>query len=443
MIAGLLLLSLAGLVLGLGAFQIQPLLNETINDEWVWLSLPEDQRISSVFFYTEFSENKCPAFNYRVDPNSGHPWAIKEHLNDTLRVAVIVETNENETISGTFKILASDGGTRDSGRVVPVRKYSIGQRLPWDCETLNRTQTYCVPTSSQINDQPCACGGRMIFREEFENESWKNKWKHLQQSQLLIPDYEGVAFVQDRHNSYVKDNALHLHVTRSNYSTERPFYLPNCTKDNVMRNKLYCGHSEFNQNFKQFFPPYNSASIKSDSTFKYCRIDIVAKLPIGDWLFPVLSLKSKSGHSIRIAIVRGNEQLMDSSGNEIGGTMLFAGASKHEAEQHISVGKHFGEDFHTYTAIWKENIIIFKVDGRTYAEITDKDILEDLSESMCHIELAVTVGGEDNFPDSRVLSDQKPFLNKKLGGIPKLIHWKHPKLVIRSVRVYSITDNEQ
>ncbi|XP_017135829.1 gram-negative bacteria-binding protein 2 [Drosophila miranda] len=442
---GLLLLSLAVLVLGSGAFQIQPMVNDTKNDEWVWVSLPDDQNICSVFFYTEHCENEDPAFNYRVDPNVGHPWAVKEYLNDTLRVSVVVETYQCEIISESFKITPR-GGTRNSG-LKPVRKYTIGTRRPSDCEALKHPQRFCIPTDSVFNGQACECGGRMIFSETFENESWRNNWQHMEHSQLPNPYYESVAFVHNGINSYVKDSALHLRVTPSKYSRANPFYLKNCTWST--KEKVYCGYSKYKIQSKKYWPPFNSASINSMSDFTYCRIEIEAKLPIGDWLFPVLSLKSKiNSASIRIAIVRGNKQLKDIAGNEIGGKSLFGGAivdmNRHEAMRHVSVGKHFGEDFHTYSAIWKKNIIIFKVDGRPYAEITDTDILNELSEGKCHIQLGLTVGGEYNFPDSRIFPDQKPFRNNINGGIRNLyLHNFDSELVIRSLRVYSITDYEQ
>ncbi|BFF97892.1 gram-negative bacteria-binding protein 2-like [Drosophila madeirensis] len=130
---GLLLLSLAVCcVLGLRDFQIRPQLNYT-NNEWVWFSLPEDQRIRSVFFSTVYGASKDPAFSYRVDPNSGHPWAIKECLNDTLQVSFIVETHQKEIFSGTFKISASEGGTKDTCR---VKRVKTTPPRAWNCETL-------------------------------------------------------------------------------------------------------------------------------------------------------------------------------------------------------------------------------------------------------------------------------------------------------------------
>lgn len=43
-------------------------------------------------------------------------------------------------------------------------------------------------------------------------------------------------------------------------------------------------------------------------------------------------------------------------------------------------GHHFGNDFHNYTMIWRQDRIIFKVDGITYNTITDEDILKEFSE---------------------------------------------------------------
>lgn len=77
---------------------------------------------------------------------------------------------------------------------------------------------------------------------------------------------------------------------------------------------------------------------------------------------------------IRIAFVRGNEELIDSDGTDLSGKVLYAGlvsdTEKYKFDFHQkALPEHFGNDYHIYTLIWKSNEITMMVDGVDYGTI--------------------------------------------------------------------------
>ncbi|XP_033158163.1 gram-negative bacteria-binding protein 2-like isoform X1 [Drosophila mauritiana] len=443
-------------LIGLDSFQVpQLLVNATENDPWIWASLPEDYRIRSVLFYTEFEGEKCPFYDYRLEPSIVHPWAIREYLgNGTLKISAVVETHQNETVIESFRIRSLG---ENSASVEPLLKFLPSSEKSIDCEKIRSSTKYCLPTISHHRGKPISCSGRLLFSESFgDNENPLKNWKHVVQSQLLEPHYEGVAFVNRKANSYVENNMLHLKVTKSNYGSKNPFYLENCTYTKRDANQR-CGEKKYRLPFRKFMPPFDSAKLISLDTFKYCRIDIEAKMPIGEFLFPGLTLSSVNHDAIRIAIVRGNKKLTDFASNEIGGRTLYAGAilndygtRTYELEEFASSDDHYGNDFHTYTAIWKAESINFKIDGRTFAQITNSTIVQELSKNERHIELFLTVGGEYNFPDNRIPPEQKSYRNFETSLSSKIKKavtnapiWDQDVMIIKNINVYSTDEYEE
>lgn len=52
-----------------------------------------------------------------------------------------------------------------------------------------------------------------------------------------------------------------------------------------------------------------------------------------------------------------------------------------ELEEFASRDDHYGNDFYTYTSIGTEESITFKIDGRTFAQITNSTIIQELSQT--------------------------------------------------------------
>ncbi|EDV51848.2 uncharacterized protein Dere_GG13670 [Drosophila erecta] len=217
-----------------------------------------------------------------LDPIIVHPWAIRENLgNNSIKITAVVETNQNETMIESYRYLGET-----FVRTGPLQKFLPSTEESINCENLRSSTRYCLPSISHHRGKPVNCSGRLLFSESFgDGENPLHNWKHVVQSQLLEPHYEGVAFVNRRANSYVENNMLHLKVTKANYGSKNPFYLENCTYTKRDSNQR-CGEKKYRLPFRKFMPPYDSAKLTSHEAFKYCRIDIEAKMPIGDFLFP-------------------------------------------------------------------------------------------------------------------------------------------------------------
>lgn len=104
--------------------------------------------------------------------------------------------------------------------------------------------------------------------------------------------------------------------------------------------------------------------------------------------------------AINIAIVRGHSKLNDTCNNEVGGTRVFAGVLKdspnsadlkaHMADQFFSNDKHLGKKYHTYSAIWKNDSITFKLNGKTYAVFDHEETMAqiDMHEEVINLNCA-------------------------------------------------------
>eukprot|EP00931_Biecheleriopsis_adriatica_P023891 TRINITY_DN14998_c0_g2_i1.p1 TRINITY_DN14998_c0_g2~~TRINITY_DN14998_c0_g2_i1.p1 ORF type:complete len:445 (+),score=46.37 TRINITY_DN14998_c0_g2_i1:49-1383(+) len=116
-------------------------------------------------------------------------------------------------------------------------------------------------------------------------------------------------------------------------------------------------------------PPVTSASMKTRNSFRFGRLEIRARLPRGDWLWPAMWLlpeESKYGGWPR----SGEIDLMESRGNEkdacgpwqgraaFGSTLHFGPDYVHNAmlhahtESHLAAGQDLSDDFHTYGLEW-------------------------------------------------------------------------------------------
>lgn len=160
-------------------------------------------------------------------------------------------------------------------------------------------------------------------------------------------------------------------------------------------------------------PPVISGRLNTKGKFEFLfgRIEIRAKLPRGDWVYPrkfivryflllsisfalsrkfyftVLTLESAEKtwefglhREIRIASSAGNEALTKPNGDDISGHILKAGgltSSLNESEStnrsklpKRQSAKPWADDFHTFEIEWNSGLITVKVDGVEYGQQT-------------------------------------------------------------------------
>ncbi|KAK6177896.1 hypothetical protein SNE40_012770 [Patella caerulea] len=131
-------------------------------------------------------------------------------------------------------------------------------------------------------------------------------------------------------------------------------------------------------------PPIMSSKLFSKATITYGRVEILAKIPKGDWIWPAFWLLPpgvgkygywpKSGE-IDIMESRGNLNLKDGGGNAQGVTQITSTihygknyfSDGHRSHGHWKLapsGTTWADDFHMYTLDWTRDHIRMEVDGQ-------------------------------------------------------------------------------
>ncbi|KAK4446876.1 concanavalin A-like lectin/glucanase domain-containing protein, partial [Podospora aff. communis PSN243] len=132
-----------------------------------------------------------------------------------------------------------------------------------------------------------------------------------------------------------------------------------------------------NKTTDTIIPPIRSARLvtRGKQTLKYGKIEVVAKLPKGDWLWPAIWMMPqdsvygdwpRSGE-IDIMEARGNDRDSGIGRNTVGGALHWGPSSeldmfmKTMGDSHLSRGD-YSDDFHTFGLLWSPNYILVYVD---------------------------------------------------------------------------------
>ncbi|CAG9561450.1 unnamed protein product [Danaus chrysippus] len=128
----------------------------------------------------------------------------------------------------------------------------------------------------------------------------------------------------------------------------------------------------------QIIPPIISGKVttKHSFAFKYGRIEVGARMPLGKWLIPEIQLEPRdnvygtkryASGLLRIACVRGNKE---SSKNLYGGPILYDSEPLRSAYLKEKVGfDQWSKMFHNYTLVWRPDGISLYVDGENYGNV--------------------------------------------------------------------------
>ncbi|XP_030379703.1 gram-negative bacteria-binding protein 2-like [Scaptodrosophila lebanonensis] len=331
----------------------------------------------------------------------------------------------------------------------------------------NDREKHCVPTVTKIirSEHPnhnVNCSGRKIFEANYTNtKQIEEHFKPEIRVRVGAVDEEFVVFGK-RENSYIDQNGiLHLVATWSNYSSIVDLG-KSCT---ALRNNRRNRECTILHQPRSSVPALDSALLqgKDHFIFKYGRVKIRAKMPIGDWLAPILWLVPKSTEPaqtspdhIKIAFTRGNTLLQDRASNFIDGRVLFGGVEiarpvhPYNPQVQFSTDEHFGKDFHDFEIIWREDKIIYKFDGIRFGHIESTEVLKTFEDG-AYLMVGLTAGGKRNFNEDVVHPEHKKHIYNNSDAHAneifksnknKFVHtWKHPELEIAYIHVYS-TDNQ-
>lgn len=227
--------------------------------------------------------------------------------------------------------------------------------------------------------------GDLIFEDLFEELDFE-AWQH-ENTLAGGGNWEFQWYANNRSNSYVEDGKLHIVPTLvaeefgDNFLTSGVLNVHGGAPADECTNAQYWG-CERAGNINNIINPIKSARVRSihSFSFKYGTIEIRAKMPAGDWLWPAIWMMPKSNAyggwpssgEIDLMESRGNRGLFDGSlnvGTELVGHTLHFGP---RWDQNGWPTAHFtrrqspgyDQDFHVYKMVWTEESITFFVDDQ-------------------------------------------------------------------------------
>lgn len=246
---------------------------------------------------------------------------------------------------------------------------------------LHFTSACTVTTASGTYAPISFCSGDLIFEDTFDNFD-KERWKHEVTLNGGSDNHEFQWYVNSDENSFVADGNLHLQPTYTSwlYDEDFIFYgnvtipMEECTRH------TYQGCSRIGDGNDNVINPIRSAKITTWNSFafKYGTVEIRAKNPSGDWLWPALWLSPRNtvygpwprSGEVDIMESRGNRNLFSRNVN-VGTAMIstnlhYGPDGLHNAQLTMRANRSqspgFNEDFHVYKLIWTPEDMQFYVD---------------------------------------------------------------------------------
>lgn len=230
----------------------------------------------------------------------------------------------------------------------------------------------------ECTSYPC-----LIFEDNFDSFDL-DVWQH-EMTAGGGGNWEFQYYSNNRSNSYTRDGRLYIKPTLTSdkygegFITSGTLDLWGGTPSSVCTSNAYWGCS------RQGTPnnpvnPIQSARLRSvhSFAFRYGRVEVSAKMPTGDWIWPAIWMMSKKENyggwpasgEIDIVESRGNRELNDERGvhkgvNAAGQTLHWGpfwpynGFEKTTGERHSN----YGQVFHTYAVEWEPTALRLYVDN--------------------------------------------------------------------------------
>uniref|UniRef100_A0A9I3GIT3 GH16 domain-containing protein n=1 Tax=Anopheles farauti TaxID=69004 RepID=A0A9I3GIT3_9DIPT len=369
-----------------------------------------------------------------------------------------------------------------------IRSKATVAPKPATTTTTTTTAAPCGRTLTTFNGGQSTCAGKLIFEDTFEQGTLAPKWQHEVRIPLDTDSAEFVSYQSHPENSYVTAGRLVIVPTlvtmNADYTDERirtgELVLEGCTSPT--NNPYECQRKAA---LATILPPVVSAKLNTKHyfRFRYGRVEIRAKLPKGDWIFPQLFLQPHENFygyadyasgQMWIAHILANRMLFARDGKQIDGHRLRGGVLisntgpvRADFLRSNVKDDHFGDQFHVYGLTWTPEQISLTVDGFQYgtvrANFRQHGQLQNLTQANLwnaeaplapfdrefYISLGVGVGGVKDFPDFSVTGPTqtpKPWNNTS----PKAEYffyqnrntwyrtWTEPEMTVDYVRVYAL-----
>ncbi|PNS18233.1 hypothetical protein CAC42_7602 [Sphaceloma murrayae] len=225
-----------------------------------------------------------------------------------------------------------------------------------------------------------------ILEDNFTSGIDPNVWNfEIQRGGFGVQSFEWTT--DDPSNIYTDEKGLHivptLTVNYSNFNEDQILdgWTLNLTADGTCTSKVKddCVVSS-NTSSGQIVNPVRSARIntKNKRAIKYGKVEVVAKLPIGDWIWPAIWMMPQSdaygqwplSGEIDIMESRGNSPGFPSGGRDTISSALHWGPNAAGDAYWRTLGLHylprddFSKGFHTFGLEWGEKYMFMYMDSR-------------------------------------------------------------------------------
>ncbi|XP_043288708.1 beta-1,3-glucan-binding protein-like [Venturia canescens] len=396
---------------------------EPLSPKGIRISVPDEDGISLVAFHVKFNEDfeglEAGTIARDVVRARNGRWTYQDRTT-RLRLGDIVYYWVHVVWDGlAYNLLDQQHrvteffNSEDGAKITPVTRVDSAENQP------------CAPTETKLVDPSTGerkniCSRQILLDEQFHHLN-QSIWRGVEKF-TGSPDYAFVVYRKDERNIKCVDGNLRITPTlvQNEYGDDfirhGNLTLEGCTED--------VGNGECQREARgpYILPPVFSGQINTKKSFAfiYGIIEIRARLPRGDWIYPFISLEAldQSSHQdaasthpqLRIASSNGNSVLLGgggTSGKDFGGRVLCAGPTQTKSQSTgDSTGKTsslprrysselWSKDYHVYEVEWGRDKIRTRVDGIEYGSVDTKSPFD----KPFYLTLGLAVGGHDEFPD--------------------------------------------
>ncbi|CAB3247822.1 unnamed protein product [Arctia plantaginis] len=236
----------------------------------------------------------------------------------------------------------------------------------------------CELSISQVNVPGFVCKGQLLFEDNFNSEIDKGKVWTPEIKFPGEPDYPFNVYLHER-NLRVRDGMLFINPMTLESKYGEDFVKQSLDLTNRCTGVIGTPDCAREACGAHILPPIITAKIttKNKFSFKYGRVEIRAKMPLGDWIYPeiqleplndVYGIRNYASGRLRIATVKGN---VESAKKLYGGPIM----CDTEPYRSVHLREEIGFDlwsnaFHNYSLEWRPDGISLFVDDKKYGEVT-------------------------------------------------------------------------
>jgi len=191
-------------------------------------------------------------------------------------------------------------------------------------------------------------------------------------------NWEFQAYGNNRTNSFTEDGVLHFHPTLlaeligdANVREGFRYDVWGASPADLCTGNAFYGCERTSGAGGNYLNPIVSARIRTAESFSftYGKVEVRARLPIGDWLWPAIWLLPTDNQyggwpasgEIDVMESRGNPPSYSPGGYDVFGSTLHWGPDSSQNRWHLThqtkSGMNWTDDFHTYGLIWNESYI--------------------------------------------------------------------------------------